>query len=324
MRLRPARRRLSARRARRRVACSRSISSAKRPARSIAPLSTSSSGSTPPEQPLVVLGHRHAEQQAVGPARQVPVGSCSSLNGARCAASRPQRIPLSRDPLLDPREVVVVETEAAADRLAVGEVEHLRGGQPLAGELEQLARRRRAPDWSGAASGRRAGRAGRSARLGRQALVLVVARAAPNVAWISGANVSMSGHMTITSRGSSVGSSASRCRIASRSTSTWRARPWQAWTWMLRSAGRAAVVRRAPGSGAPGGRAVGADVGLDAPRAACRRDSQRVVVVDVLVGAPRTSCSSRASRPQEASSGLLAAAPPWGRRRDARSAERRG
>ena len=71
---------------------------------------------------------------------------------------------------------------------------------------------------------------------------------APNVAWISGANVSMSGHITITSRGSSVGSSASRCRIASRTTSTWRARPWQAWTSTLRSGrarARGAAVARA-------------------------------------------------------------------------------
>ena len=63
---------------------------------------------------------------------------------------------------------------------------------------------------------------------------------APKVAWISGANASMSGHMTITSRGCSVSSSSSRWRIASRSTSTWRARPWQEWIWMLRSAGSSA------------------------------------------------------------------------------------
>ena len=43
---------------------------------------------------------------------------------------------------------------------------------------------------------------------------------APKVAWISGAKVSMSGHITITSRGSRVGSSSSWCRIASRTTST--------------------------------------------------------------------------------------------------------
>ena len=80
------------------------------------------------------------------------------------------------------------------------------------------------------------------------------ARPAPNVAWISGANVSMSGHITITSRGSSVGSSASRCSTASRSTSTCRARPWQAWIWTLRSsASSSGRASGSPGSGGPGG-----------------------------------------------------------------------
>ena len=40
-------------------------------------------------------------------------------------------------PLLDAREVVVVEPEAPAHGLAVGQVEHLRGGQALAGEVDQ-------------------------------------------------------------------------------------------------------------------------------------------------------------------------------------------
>ena len=105
---------------------------------------------------------------------------------------------------------------------------------------------------------------------------------APNVAWISGANVSMSGHITMTSRGSSVGSSASRCRIASRSTSTWRARPWQEWTWTLRSSGRAAA--RSPAAACGSRRATSA---WSAVRAACRRRCvDRVVVV--------ATCSSRA------------------------------
>ena len=89
--------------------------------------------------------------------------------------------------------------------------------------------------WCAAASGRRAARAGPGAR--RRCAPPGSSSARPrgcrSVASISGANASMSGHITITSRGSSVGSSASRCRIASRSTSTWRARPWQAWTRML-------------------------------------------------------------------------------------------
>ena len=45
---------------------------------------------------------------------------------------------------------------------------------------------------------------------------------AAKVACTSGAKVSTSGHITRMSRGSSVGSSARACRIASRSTSTWR------------------------------------------------------------------------------------------------------
>ena len=104
---------------------------------------------------------------------------------------------------------------------------------------------------------------------------------APNVAPISGANVSMSGHITITSRGSSVGSSASWCRIASRSTSTWRARPWQAWTWMLRSSPSSSRSSGRPGSGGPGGGTVLAHVGLDARRAASRWPA---VVGMVVVG----------------------------------------
>ena len=66
----------------------------------------------------------------------------------------------------------------------------------------------------------------------------------------------MSGHMTIMSRGCSVSSSASACRIASRSTSTWRARPWHAWICRLWSPasmsgrGRGSVRERA----APAGR----------------------------------------------------------------------
>ncbi len=57
----------------------------------------------------------------------------------------------------------------------------------------------------------------------------------PNPAEISGANVSMSGHITRMSRGSSVGSSWRSPTSTSRSTSIWRAAPWHACTWRLRS-----------------------------------------------------------------------------------------
>ena len=100
----------------------------------------------------------------------------------------------------------------------------------------------------------------------------------------------MSGHITITSRGSSVGSSASSCRIAARRTSTWRARPWQEWIC------DAAVDRLGPR------RLVVADAGLQAlqQRVAGSRRSGG----GGRVKSSRTSWSSRLSWPQEASSRL--------------------
>ena len=47
-------------------------------------------------------------------------------------------MPLPATHSCDAGEVVVVEPEAPADRLAVGQVEHLGGGQALPGQLEQL------------------------------------------------------------------------------------------------------------------------------------------------------------------------------------------
>ena len=78
-------------------------------------------------------------------------------------------MPLSATQSRDPREVVVVEPEAAADRLAVGEVEHLARRSGGGRRARAAGRRRRAPGWSGAASGRRAGRAGRSGAAPRAA-----------------------------------------------------------------------------------------------------------------------------------------------------------
>ena len=110
----------------------------------------------------------------------------------------------------------------------------------------------------------------------------------------------MSGHITITSRGSSVGSSSSRCRIASRSTSTWRARPWQAWTWTLRSvAASSGRWSSLPGSGGPGGvRSARTSAWMRVSRVPSRCSTG--CSWDVTSG-PSTSCSSRESWPQEAS-----------------------
>ena len=77
------------------AAWTRSRSSAKRPARSTSPLSTSSSGSTPPtsgspSSDIVTPSSRRSR-----PARHVLASSSSSRYGARWVASRPQRMPVA-------------------------------------------------------------------------------------------------------------------------------------------------------------------------------------------------------------------------------------
>ena len=74
-------------------ACSRWTSSARRPARSMSELSTSSSGRTPPTSrwsASVVVTPTSTRSR---PACQVPPGARSRWNGWRCGASRPHRIP---------------------------------------------------------------------------------------------------------------------------------------------------------------------------------------------------------------------------------------
>ena len=97
----------------------------------------------------------------------------------------------------------------------------------------------------------------------------------------------MSGHITKMSRGSSVGSSASRPSSTSRSTSTCRAGPWQLCTWTDRSSSRSIRPSRPNG--------VGGDVGLQPAE-------QRVglsAAVEVFVGraGPLAGCApARADR----------------------------
>ena len=115
----------------------------------------------------------------------------------------------------------------------------------------------------------------------------------------SGANVSMSGHRTMTSRGSSVGSARRMPRIVSRRTSTWRSGPWQRCTRMLPSstAGRAAGARSWRRSSWSWASSV---VGVVAA-AWCRS------VRAARPGRDRRSCSSRTSRPRLASRGCATA-----------------
>ena len=89
------------------------------------------------EAPPLVLGHRHAEQQAVEPEAPGAGRHARELERRAVGGVEPPADAAVAHPLLDLAELVVVEAEAAADGLAAGEVEHLRGGEALAGELEQ-------------------------------------------------------------------------------------------------------------------------------------------------------------------------------------------
>ena len=191
------------------------------------------------EQPLLLLGHRDADQEPVDPRAPRPRGERVELERRSVRGIEPPPNAARGDPVLDASEVVIVEPEPPPHRLLVGEVEHLRGGQPLVDEVEQppddAEHRVRLPERAVGRAGRGGRAAATSAGSASSSSSSSKTSPAPNVAWMSGAKVSMSGHMTMTSRGSSVSSSSRRCRIASLRTSTWRARPWQAWTCTLRS-----------------------------------------------------------------------------------------
>ena len=232
----------------------------------MSPLPTSSSGSTPPTSRSSSSAIVTPSRTRSRPARQVFDPIWSSWYGARCAASNPQRIP------------VAATHSSIRARSSSSRRKRRRTGSQLAKSITcdavtRVSARSRSSETAERTGfvWRRERSASRNRRSGIPSGVAVASvperssSPAPNVAWRSGAKASMSGHITITSRGSSVGSSASRCRIASRSTSTCRARPWQACTCRLRSDGsRTARLSGWPGRGGPGCQPVGADVGLDA------------------------------------------------------------
>ncbi len=148
--------------------------------------------------------------------------------------------------------------------------------------------------WRSARSARRTRRSGTPVSAGASSGSSSSASSAPtpNVAWISGANASMSGHMTMTSRGSRLGSSCSMCRIASRATSTCRARPWQACTCTLRSPGSSSGRRSSmPGSGAPSAARSARTSAWIRASSVSPRCSTRVV----MVVRPRRPCRRRAA-----------------------------
>ena len=111
----------------------------------------------------------------------------------------------------------------------------------------------------------------------------------------------MSGHITRMSRGSRVGSSSSRPTSTSRSTSTWRAVPWQACTWRLRSSTRCGCGSSARPRSARGWRAGRA--GASRARWSASASGAAETSPDGKPPASKVRRSSRASRPSEASSG---------------------
>ncbi len=244
----------------------------------MAPLSTSSSGSTPPNRRCCASVIVTPTSTRSRPARQVPVGSASSLNGARCAASRPQRIPLS------------ATQSCRRARLSSSRRKRRRTGSRSARSsscdavTRCSARSIRAATtpstglvWRSDRSASRTRRSGGRTSAGSGSTSSSSVRSpAPNVAWMSGANVSMSGHITITSRGS-------RRRVLGERVQDRVAQDLD----LARAAVagvdlHAAVVRvecgarvLLVGERGTGWRAVGPDVGLDAREQRARRGARR-------------------------------------------------
>ena len=270
-----------------------------RPARSIARLSTSSTGRTPSNSrwPSSVIVTPTSTRSR--PAFHVPASRSASLYGARCSASRPQRMPLS-----------ATQSRMRARSSSSSRKRRRTGSRSARSSTSEAVRRRpaRSISWATTPSTGLVWRSERSARRTRRSVgrsssgsgsnSSSMTSPAPKVAWISGANASMSGHMTITSRGCSVSSSSSRWRIASRRTSTWRARPWQEWIWMLRSAGSS--------SRGCGRRSARTSAWMRASRLSPPGSTGWWWGTCSCV--PSTSCISRASWPQEASRRLSASA----------------
>ena len=104
-------------------------------------LPTSSSGQAAAEVAVVVAAHRDTEQDPVEPgAPGVVREAAPSRSRPRCSASSPQRMPASAtQPVIRARSSSV-NRNRRPDRVGRREVEHLGGGDPAAGELDQRGR----------------------------------------------------------------------------------------------------------------------------------------------------------------------------------------
>jgi hypothetical protein len=82
--------------------------------------------------------HRHAEQNPLEPGAPGTGGNLLEPVLAAVRGIEPPADPALDDPVLDPGDVVIVEAKALSDGLAAGEIKHLRGGQSLLGQVDQL------------------------------------------------------------------------------------------------------------------------------------------------------------------------------------------
>ncbi|MEZ5061952.1 MAG: hypothetical protein R2700_10650 [Solirubrobacterales bacterium] len=92
------------------------------------------------EDARVVLAHRDAEEDPVEPPAPRALGD-GNVEGLAMPLVDPPVDVGGVDPLVDAAEIVVVEPEAMADRLEVGEVEELGGGEARGGQVEELGER---------------------------------------------------------------------------------------------------------------------------------------------------------------------------------------
>ena len=217
--------------------------------------------------------------------------------GAAVRASSPQRTPESATQAeIAPGRRRRSRTGGAPGGQA-GEVEHLRGGDPAVGQVQQPA----------TGGQQRVG-------LGQRAIGQPDPQAVRRVAVVDDVGEPEGALRSAARRprcpGTSPGrrgapgsvSAASSPTSTSRSTSTCRVGPWQACTWTLSSSSATTCVAD------PTGRwPIVAQVALQPGQQGARRPVRRVVVVDGAA-ADRVSCSSLASRPSEDSNGCAGAA----------------
>ena len=94
-----------------------------------------------------VVGHRDTGQHAVDAESPGVLQEVDAVRVAVRAVETPPDVGFA-DPVGDRVEVVVGEAEAGPHRPGLGEVEHLGGGGPAAGECRAVARPRPAAGWS--------------------------------------------------------------------------------------------------------------------------------------------------------------------------------